>query len=40
MGVSKQAICNLEGETSNPSIRTLEKYARAIGVKLVISERT
>jgi transcriptional regulator with XRE-family HTH domain len=38
MKVSKQAVSNLESGTMNPSLRTLEKYAKALGVRLVLEK--
>lgn len=39
MGVSRQQIYNIEsGRQGHPSIKTLEKYAKAIGAKIVVME--
>lgn len=37
MGVSRQQVWNIEeGYQGDPSIRTIERYAKAIGAKLVV----
>jgi DNA-binding phage protein len=37
MGVSKQHLFNVEtGYSGDPSIKTVERYAKAIGVRLVV----
>lgn len=37
MGVSRQQIYNIEsGRQGHPSAKTLEKYAKAIGAKIVV----
>jgi transcriptional regulator with XRE-family HTH domain len=37
MGVSRQQVYNIEsGRQGDPSARTLERYARAIGAKLLV----
>ena len=37
MGTTQSAVARLEGGRSNPSMRTLEKYAKATGTRLNIS---
>ena len=37
MGTTKAAIVRLEGGRSNPTTRTLERYAKATGTKLRIN---
>lgn len=37
MGTSRTAVVRLEGGRSNPSIKTLRRYAEATGTKLRIS---
>lgn len=40
MGVSRQQVYNIEsGRQGHPSIKTLEKYAKAVGAKIVVVER-
>lgn len=40
MGVSRQQIYNIEsGRQGHPSIKTLEKYAKAIGARIVVLEQ-
>lgn len=40
LGVSRQQVYNIEsGRQGHPSIKTIEKYAKAIGVKIIIVER-
>lgn len=37
MGVSRQQVYNIEsGRQGDPSARTLERYAKAIGARLVV----
>lgn len=40
MGVSRQQVYNIEsGYQGHPSILTVERYAKAIGAKLVVLDR-
>jgi transcriptional regulator with XRE-family HTH domain len=40
MGVSRQQIYNVEtGRQGHPSILTVERYAKAIGARLIVVER-
>lgn len=34
--VTKQAVCSLENPNSSPSINTIEKYCKAIGMEFAI----
>lgn len=37
MGVSRQQVYNIEsGRQGHPSIKTLEKYAKAVGAKIIV----
>jgi transcriptional regulator with XRE-family HTH domain len=36
MGVSKQRVSNLEKGTSAPTLKTLEKYAEAVGATVLV----
>lgn len=37
MKISRQHLCNLEkGHDGSPSIRTVERYAKAVGAQLVV----
>lgn len=37
MGVSRQAVWNLEsGQDGSPTLRTVERYAKAVGARLVV----
>lgn len=37
LGVSRQQVYNIEsGRQGHPSIKTLEKYARAVGARIVV----
>lgn len=41
MGVTRQQVWNIEtGYQGDPSILTVERYAKAIGAKLVVVERS
>jgi len=41
MGVSRQQVYNIEsGYQGHPSILTVERYAKAIGAKLVVLDRS
>ena len=41
MGVSRQQVYNIESEYQGaPSILTVERYAKAIGAKMVILDRS
>lgn len=37
MGTTQSAVARLEGGRSNPSMQTLEKYAKSTGTRLKIS---
>ncbi len=37
MGTTQSAVARLEGWTANPSVKTLRKYAKATGTRLVVS---
>lgn len=40
LGVSRQQVYNIEsGRQGHPSIQTLEKYAKAVGAKIVVVSR-
>jgi len=36
MGTSRQQIYNIESGRNHPTIKTLEKYAKAVGARLAI----
>ena len=41
MGVTRQQVYNIEtGYQGDPSILTVERYARAVGAKLMVLDRT
>lgn len=41
MGMSRQQLSNIEaGRQGNPSILTVERYAEALGVELVVVQRS
>lgn len=40
MGMSRQQVYGMEsGQSGDPSARTLERYAKAIGVRIVVVKR-
>jgi transcriptional regulator with XRE-family HTH domain len=40
MGITRQQVYGLEtGRNGDPSARTLERYAKAIGAKIVVVEK-
>lgn len=41
MGVSRQQVYEMEtGRSGDPTARTLERYAKAIGVHIVVVEKS
>lgn len=41
LGVSRQQVYNIEsGRQGHPSIKTLEKYAKAVGARIVVKAET
>lgn len=41
LGVSRQQVYNIEsGRQGHPSIKTLEKYAKAVGAKIIVRATT